>query len=166
MPNSPNSKRPKPVIPEAFKRKVRAQQANDASRIFSLREELESANAALSDANIRLDLIQSEMKRLADNASIKNRAIKYAFGALWLIPTVSLGILGLVAWGGDVCIYSRCHPIRIPDVAQIALITGPFVLIVTVLGMVLRGVFQTKTEPDNLSGHIIEQIQKALGSKE
>lgn len=137
--------------------------ASDIETISSLNEQLEAANDALKGSWAETRRLINLTDRLRDNADIKNRAIKYAFRAFWFIPIIAWLVILAVMWG-EICAWGTCRIFKLPDLALVALITGPFVVMITILGMVLKGVFNAKIDDESPAGQFIDWAKK-LGDK-
>lgn len=129
-------------------------EATDSDQIVSLKDELETTQSALEKAHQKIELLEREAINLRDNTEIKKSAFAYAKSFMWIIPAFCL-ILLIVSvtkgisfpFGDDV--KSFTWDVNVGAYAQAAFVVGPIVFIATVLGFLLKGVFQQSSNGDD-----------------
>jgi hypothetical protein len=149
-----------PSLTAAVKR-IKSSKVTSVDEADDFKNQLSLANEALQNANLRIKELEIENSSLQDNSKIKNRAVDWAFMCLWLVPAICGTIFTLSVIPRDLCFWGHCPEVKISDTTQLALVTGPMVLLATVLGLVLRGVFPAKSTMDGDS-NVVQTILKEL----
>lgn len=146
-------------------RKIESSTIDDKDEAEDFKNQLSLANDALLDANNKIKELDHEIKSLRDDSAIKGRAVSWAFKCLWLVPLICGLILALSVIPKEFCINGYCPAIKISDTAQLALISGPMILLATVLGLVLRGVFPAKSTIDGDSSGLLSALREIIKLK-
>lgn len=109
--------------------------------------------------NLRLE---NEVKILTDNSKIKSDAVKYAKGALWIVPLTCLVLLLVSSITVPKLNFQSTEidlNLKLTPYAQAALIIAPIAFFATVIGLLIKGVFGSKTESKEMSA---SDLLKAL----
>jgi hypothetical protein len=146
-------------------RKIKSSPIDKGDEAKDFEDQLSLANDALQEANIKIKEQEHEIKSLRDDSAIKSRAVSWAFMCLWLVPLICGIILLLSVLPEKVCIKDYCPAIKISDTAQLALISGPMILLATVLGLVLRGVFPAKSTIDGDNSALLSALKEVVKLK-
>jgi hypothetical protein len=146
-------------------KKIKSSSINDKDEARDFEDQLSLANDALQDANSQIKELEREIKSLSDDSAIKSKAVSWAFRSLWFVPLICGVILSLSVLSEKFCVQGYCPAIRISDAAQLALISGPMILLATVLGLVLRGVFPAKSTIDGENNVLISALREIIKLK-
>jgi biotin operon repressor len=146
-------------------RKIKSSSINDRDAARDFEDQLSLANEALEEAIDKIKEQGHEIKSLRDDYAIKTRAVSWAFRCILLVPLICAIILTLSVLSEKFCVQGFCPGIRVSDAAQLALISGPMILLATVLGLVLRGVFPAKSTIDSDNSALLSAIKEALKYK-
>ena len=155
---------PNNQLPPGIGEFVAKTEATDSDQILALKEQLETTQSALSESQHANELLLGEIKVLRDNSSIKRSAVRYAktfmivipiFCVLMLIVTITQGVT-LKVPGSDAAILWKAE---VKEYAQAAFVVAPIVFIATVLGFLLKGVFQQTSKEDEAA---LQALGKSL----
>lgn len=125
--------------------------------IQNLTDELILSNDALIEARKKLEEKEKEIAALRDESGQKAKTLSYAYGILWAVPLVSIAtvvvghILPIRICTGLSC--ATTGTASLPDLVQVALITGSLVLIITLMVALLRAVHPAKSPIDGLGAN-------------
>jgi hypothetical protein len=180
MPKAPKSERPmaslklRPGLDSigVELRQKAAEPENDVDKLQDLENRIQLSNDALQEAGDKLKEKEKQILDLIDDKKTKDRALRYAFTFLIVAPLICLGILiaelffPINACRSGVCFWIGNPNFKIADLTQVALVSGPLILIVAILGFILKGVFPAKSSLDGatLPPGTFEQLLKMFKS--
>lgn len=158
---------PNSQLPAGIGEAVASTTASPNDNIVSLKEELDSVQSALDEERAKNSKLESEIHLLRDNTQIKKDAVRYAKVFMVIIPIFCLMLLIISATIGlffsfEEWDFEFSWSIEIQKYAQAAFVVAPVLFVATVLGFLLKGVFQTSSQADEVG---LANLRQSLGDR-
>lgn len=123
-------------------------------KFIHLQGQLSVVQDALDEQKGKNLRLENEVKLLNDNSKIKSDAVKYAKAALWIVPLTCLFLLVVSSVTMPKFNVSNTEfdlNLELASYAQAALIIAPIAFFATVIGLLIKGVFGSKSESKEMS---------------
>jgi hypothetical protein len=144
-------------------RRLRATRVGSEFIIDEIQTQYELTQKALDEEKAKSSSLESENDRLKDETEIKRKALRWAYGCIWLVPTICAFILFVPSICRGANPNGVWANVKLPELAQVALVTGPMVLLGTIMGFVLKGVLGPKGEKPDLDINLLKILDLFKG---